>query len=59
MIDRLMLFLLIAGCLVFGAIIFLELEPAGSGAVAMSEVATIALLAAERLRPCAGSSAAR
>ena len=30
MIDRLVIFLLLAGCLMFGAVVLLELEPAGT-----------------------------
>ena len=39
MIERLALLLLIGGCLMFGAIIFLELEPAGAEDAAVAKVA--------------------
>ena len=38
--DRLLLILLIAGCLVLGSIIFVELEPASTGDAAVAEVLT-------------------
>jgi hypothetical protein len=40
MTDRLLLLLLTAGCLIFGAIIFTEIEPAETGQVAISKAAT-------------------
>jgi general secretion pathway protein N len=40
MIDRLLLFLLAAGCLLFGSIILIELEPAGADEAAIAQVAT-------------------
>jgi general secretion pathway protein N len=39
MIERLALLLLIGGCLMFGAIIFIELEPAGADDAAVAKVA--------------------
>jgi general secretion pathway protein N len=39
MIERLALLLLIGGCLMFGAIIFIELEPAGTEDAAVAKVA--------------------
>ncbi len=39
MIERLALLLLIGGCLMFGAIIFVELEPAGTEDAAVAKVA--------------------
>jgi hypothetical protein len=38
MIDRLVIYLLIAGCLIFGAVVFMELEPAGTDTAAPNEV---------------------
>jgi hypothetical protein len=40
MMDRLAVFVLIAGCLLFGAVIFMEVEPAGKGDAAIAEVAS-------------------
>jgi general secretion pathway protein N len=40
MIDRLALFLLVAGCLVFGGILFVELAPAGKEDVTVAQAAT-------------------
>ena len=38
MTDRLVIYLLLAGCLIFGAVVFLELEPAATDTAAPSEV---------------------
>jgi hypothetical protein len=38
MIDRLVIYLLLAGCLIFGAVVFMELEPAGTDTSAPNEV---------------------
>ena len=38
MIDRLVIYLLLAGCLIFGAVVFLELQPTATDAAAPSEV---------------------
>jgi hypothetical protein len=39
MIDRLVIYLLLAGCVIFGAVVLLELKPAATDTVAPSEVA--------------------
>jgi hypothetical protein len=38
MIDRLVIYLLLAGCLIFGAVVFLELEPTAADTAAPNEV---------------------
>ena len=38
MIDRLVIYLLLAGCLIFGAVVLLELEPAATDTAAPNEV---------------------
>ena len=38
MIDRLVIYLLLAGCLIFGAVVLLELEPTATDAAAPNEV---------------------
>jgi hypothetical protein len=38
MMDRLVIYLLLAGCLIFGAVVLLELEPAASDTAAPNEV---------------------
>src|SRR6516165_1318069 len=38
MIDRLVIYLLLAGCLIFGAVVFLELQPTATDAAAPNEV---------------------
>src|SRR3974390_2907472 len=38
MIDRLVIYLLLAGCLIFGAVVFLELQPTATDTAAPNEV---------------------
>jgi hypothetical protein len=38
MIDRLVIYLLLAGCLIFGAVVFFELQPTATDAAAPNEV---------------------
>jgi hypothetical protein len=51
MIDRLLLLVLAAGCLIFGAIVFLELAPAGEEDVVISQTAPRSDVASPVNRP--------